>query len=180
VPTPAIIPLIPIVLALLAIAGAWLYAVRTDARRARVAYISAQLKHLYGPLFALSYASETAWENFRRHYRPGRAFFDPDNPPTQAEIDEWVRWMRVVFAPMNEKMVNIVVEHAELIEGKMPTSFLELIAHVEGYKAVLDKWARGDFSEFNSVISFPREFNSQVRNTFEILNERQKALLRRG
>jgi hypothetical protein len=167
-----------IIVALLAIAGAYWNSLLSDARRAKVSFISAQLKYLYGPLYAMSHASETAWETFRKQHRHGRAFVDPANPPTQAEIDEWVRWVRLVFTPMNERMVNTIIEHTDLIDGRMPTAFLELVAHVEGYKAVLDKWGQGDFTEFNSAVNFPREFNSKIKNTFEILSERRAKLMR--
>jgi hypothetical protein len=169
--------LVLIALALLGIAGAWWRCVRMEARKARVAFVNEQLKHLYGPLFSMSHASESAWETFRGKYRPGGAFFDVANPPSQAELDEWVRWMRVVFTPMNETMVSVIVEHADLIEGDMPTSFLELIAHVEGYKVMLDKWGQGDFSEYASPVNFPKAFNAEVNKTFALLKARQRELM---
>jgi len=169
--------LVLIVLALLAAAGAYGYGVRARDRRAKAAFVGEQLKHLYGPLFSLSHASESAWETFRTKYRPGRAFFDAANPPSQAELDAWVRWMRVVFTPMNARMVSVIVEHADLVEGDMPASFLALIAHVEGYKVVADQWSQGDFSEYASPVGFPAAFNAEVRERFVQLKARQRALL---
>lgn len=169
--------LVPIVLVLLAIAGAYWSSVRTQARKAEFAFVNEQLRSLYGPLFSLSQASEAAWETFRAKYRPDGAFFNPANPPNEMELKEWMRWMRVVFGPMNELMVKTIVEHADLIEGDMPKSFLTMIAHAEGYKAVMDKWEQGDYSEFASLINYPAEMNAEISHLFAVLKARQRRLM---
>lgn len=173
----ALAPLVPVILALLGIAWAWWNKTAGDARQVRLAFVNEQLRSLYGPLYALSQASEAAWEKFRAQCRPDGAFFSPDHPPSQVELEAWMRWMRVVFTPMNEAMVAAIVGYADLVEGETPPVFLALIAHVEGYKVVLDKWDRGDFSEYNSSMNFPSEFNSVVRDTFVALKARQKSLM---
>jgi len=170
--------LVPIVLTLLGIAGAYWNGVRTEARKSKIAFVNEQLKNLYGPLFSLSQASEAAWEKFRGLYRPTGAFFSPTNPPNKTELEEWVRWMRVVFTPMNEQMVNTIVEHADLIEGEFSQSFLEMISHVESYKVVMNKWDDGDFSIFTSIVNYPSGFNAEVKTTFEMLKARQQQLMR--
>jgi hypothetical protein len=171
-------PLVPILLVLLAIGTLWWTGTGRRTRGGRLAYVNEQLRSLYGPLYTLSHASEAAWEAFRARHRPDGGFFDSANPPTETELAEWASWMRLVFTPMNEKMVEAIVGRADLVEGEMPASFLALIAHVEGYKVALDKWERGDFSEYASAMNFPGSFNAEVRATFAALKARQAAMMR--
>lgn len=168
---------LPIFLALIGIAGAYWNSVRIEARKTKIAFVNEQLKYLYGPLFSFSHASEAAWKAFRAKHRPHGAFFTKENPPNDDEMKEWVYWIKLVFSPMNEAMVKSIVENAHLIEGDiMPNSFMELIAHVEAYRVVMDKWEKGDFSSYTSLLKFPKDFQSDVSRTFGILKDRQRVL----
>ena len=49
--------------------------------------------------------------------------------------------MVTVFVPMHQQMMELVLEHADLIdESEMPLCLLDLCAHVSGYQAVLKQW----------------------------------------
>lgn len=170
--------ILPLVIALLTLAGGYLNSVRLEQKKARLAFVSEQLKSLYGPLYSLSQASMAAWTAFRTHHRPTGVFFDPANPPSPTELEEWRRWMKLVFTPMNERMVGAIVGHADLIaEPRMPASFLALIAHVEAYRVVLARWDAGDFSQNTSVINFPETLNDDVEQSFNALKDVQARLM---
>lgn len=180
---------VPIVIALVGIGGAYRNSVRTEEKKywnsvrteewkAKIAFINDQLEHLYGPLFSLSNATDAAWREFRRRTKPDGPFHSDADPPNKDQLREWVAWIRLVFAPMNDAMVKAIVNHAHLIEGRsMPQSFLDLIAHVEGYRVTIDKWERKDFSQYLSVVNFPDSLKTDVAKTFEALKRRQMALL---
>ena len=88
--------------------------------------------------------------------------------------------MSEVFMPINRRMENVIIENAHLIEGKeMPKSFLDLLAHVEVYKAVMKRWEMNDFSEHASYLNFPEEFRNNVYYTYESLKHRQMELMGR-
>jgi hypothetical protein len=48
---------------------------------------------------------------------------------------------------------------------------------VVGYKAVLRKWADGDFSERRSTIGWPPEFDVYVRDSYAALKAEQMRLM---
>jgi hypothetical protein len=68
-------------------------------------------------LLALVSASHESWEAFRRHYRTTTwSYWDPEDPPNQEEERAWRQWMRHVFMPLNERMMELVVTKADLLE----------------------------------------------------------------
>jgi hypothetical protein len=175
---PWLVGFLPVAVALITLAGGYANSLRLERKKAQLALVGEQLRKLYGPLFSLSQASHATWQAFRQQHRPSGPFFSDDNPPSEAEFVHWQRWMRTVFAPMNERMVAVIVENTDLIEGRrMPPSFLALIAHVEAYRVVLTAWDAGDMSKYSSVINFPAHFNEDVELTFNRLKQRQRALM---
>ena len=68
--------------------------------------------------------------------------------------------MTTVFMPVHQRMMELVLDRADLIEEPdMPPCLLDLCAHVNGYQAVLKEWETGQIStarEDNiSVVNFP-------------------------
>jgi hypothetical protein len=59
----------------------------------------------------------------------------------------------------------------------MPQCLLDFVTHVVGYKAVLRKWADGDFSERRSTIGWPPEFDLYVRTSYAALKSEQMRLM---
>src|SRR5262245_24154508 len=75
---------------------------RLSQRQARLARVDSQLEELYGPMLALTEASDIAWTTFRSVYAPDRqSFFTPGVPVSRDERDAWIAWMRTVFMPAN-------------------------------------------------------------------------------
>jgi hypothetical protein len=94
--------------------------------------------------------------------------------------------MTTVFVPMQQRMMDIVREHADLAdlieEPEMPTCLLALCAHVAGYHAVLRTWESGEISvkrEDNiSVVDFPsQDLADHEAEAFGRLNAEQARLL---
>jgi len=81
--------------------------------------------------------------------------------------------------PLNLLMEKAIVENADLIiENEMPECFIELIAHVAAYKAVMKKWREGDFSEHLSFTEYPRDtLSSYVERCYTSLKDQRAALL---
>ena len=59
----------------------------------------------------------------------------------------------------------------------MPHCLLDFVTHVVGYKAVLTKWAEGDYSERRSTIGWPPEFDGYVERSYKALKAEQTRLL---
>jgi hypothetical protein len=96
------------------------------------------------------------------------------------EEEAWRRWMKQVFMPLNEKMEQLVITKADLLDSpKMPDCLLDLVAHVEAYRVVIAKWNAGDFREHKSLINFPREVLQYAQDRFAVLKDEQQQLLAR-
>lgn len=170
-----------IVTVVLAAAGYFItYAnsVRLENRKARLKYLSDQIQLLYGPLYSLSQTSDQAWKSFRSRHRPHGAYFGDDDVPGEADLVAWRLWMGTVFMPINTRMETVILENAHLIDGScMPQSFIDLLAHVETYRAILKQWEASDFSEHTAYLNYPEELPVHVADVYARLTAQQARLL---
>ncbi len=78
--------------------------------------------------------------------------------------------------PLNDIRERVIIEKAHLIiEERMPQCLLDFVTHVVGYKAVLARWAEGDYSERRSTIGWPPEFDVYVRAFLRRIESRTDA-----
>jgi hypothetical protein len=153
--------------------------IRLSQRAERLERVNRQLGELYGPLFALSQASDRAWQAFRRKYRPGRTYFGEGTPPNDEELKVWRLWMNTVFMPNNLRMYELLLSKSDLlIESEMPKCLLDFCAHVTAYQTVLRKWENNDFSEHTSLIDYPtQELIEYIRKSYVALKAEQGKLI---
>jgi hypothetical protein len=153
---------------------------RLAQRKDRLDRVTGQLSKFYGPLLALSKASDSAWHEFRRQYRPNvQSFWVPDSPPSEDEAAAWRLWMTSVFTPFNREMRDLVVNRADLLEeDEVPGCLLDLCAHVAAYEPVLSAWANGDYRKHTATLNFPaRELAAYASTAFRRLKAEQNQLL---
>lgn len=144
----------------------------------RLTRVNRQLAEFYGPLFALTQASDSAWDAFRAKYRPdAEAYFD-DTELTDAELQAWRNWMKSVFAPTNRRLYECILSKSDLlIESEMPQCLLDLCAHVTSYEPVLKAWEDGDYSEHVALLNYPKDIVEYARSSFQKLKTRQAQLM---
>src|SRR4051812_41727355 len=66
-----------------------------EQRQQELRRVNEQIEKLYGPLYALIQANDTAWTHFAQTWEPQRPnFFDTSVKLSPADIDTWRRWMR--------------------------------------------------------------------------------------
>jgi len=100
------------------------------------------------------------------------------HPIRDEDMHEWMLWMRTIFMPLNDIREKIIIEKAHLIvEEEMPLCLLEFVTHVVGYKAVVAKWADGNYAETRSTIGWPPEFDRYVERSYAALKAEQTRLL---
>src|ERR1035441_10234007 len=120
-------------------------------RRDKLKLVNKRLNEFYGPLYVASQAGNIAYRSLLK--KQGKS---QSEPILDAEMKDWVLWMTTIFMPLNDIREKIIIEKAHLIiEEQMPHCLLEFVTHVVGYKAVLSKWADGDYSERRSTIGWP-------------------------
>ena len=142
-------------------------------RRDKLDLVNKRLNEFYGPLYVASEAGNIAYRSLLN--KQGKM---KSEPIRDEDLKEWVLWMRTVFIPLNEIREKIIIDKAHLIiEEKMPKCLLDFVTHVVGYKAVLRKWADGDYSERRSTIGWPPEFDVYVRNSYAALKAEQTRLM---
>ena len=144
-----------------------------DRRRDRLRLVNKRLNEFYGPLYVASKAGHIAYRSLLK--KQGKA---QSEPILDSEMKEWVLWMTTIFMPLNDVREKIIIEKAYLvIEEQMPQCLLEFVTHVVGYKAVLAKWADGDYSERRSTIGWPPAFDGYVERSYKALKAEQMRLL---
>jgi hypothetical protein len=145
-------------------------------RRDKLDLVNKRLNEFYGPLYVASEAGNIAYRSLLS--KQGKS---QSEPITDEDLKDWVLWMRTIFIPLNEIREKIIIEKAHLIvEERMPHCLLDFVTHVVGYKAVLHKWAEGDFSERRSTIGWPPEFDTYVKNSYAALKAEQMHLMHSG
>lgn len=131
--------------ALIGSAFAFILNRRRDRLLAQLDFVNNQLRYFYGPLLALTEASERAWKVFRRqHITEGAHDFwdrNPEYAPTPTARVAWLDWVTNILIPTDKQMVEIISERADLlIEPGMPQCLTDLCAYVLGVESVLASW----------------------------------------
>jgi hypothetical protein len=147
---------------------------RMMARRSdRLRLVDRRLNEFYGPLYVASRAGNIAYRSLLKKQGKKQC-----HPIRDEDMNEWMLWMRTIFMPLNDIREKIIIEKAHLIvEEEMPLCLLEFVTHVVGYKAVVAKWADGDYSETRSTIGWPPEFDRYVERSYAALKAEQTRLL---
>ena len=142
-------------------------------RKDKLEHVNRRLNEFYGPLYVASQAGNIAYRSLLKKQGKAQSF-----PILDSEMKEWVLWMTTIFMPLNDVREKIIIEKAYLIvEEQMPHCLLDFVTHVVGYKAVLAKWAEGDYSERRSTIGWPPEFDAYVERSYAALKAQQTHLL---
>jgi hypothetical protein len=142
-------------------------------RRDKLELVNKRLNEFYGPLYVASQAGNIAYRSLLT--KQGKTQSDPI---TDDQMKEWVLWMTTIFMPLNDVREKVIIEKAYLIvEEQMPQCLLDFVTHVVGYKAVLSKWAEGDFVERRSTIGWPPEFDMYVQRSYAALKAEQTRLM---
>ncbi len=142
-------------------------------RRDKLRLVNKRLNEFYGPLYVASEAGDIAYRSLLK--RQGK---EKSEPIRDEEMKEWMLWMTTIFMPLNDVREKIIIEKAYLIiEEKMPQCLLDFVTHVVGYKAVMAKWAEGDYTERRSTIGWPPEFDVYVKTSYAALKAEQTRLL---
>ena len=147
---------------------------RMMARRADLLrLVNQRLNEFYGPLYVATVAGNIAYRALLKKQGKTQC-----HPIRDEEMKEWLLWMTTIFMPLNDVREKIIIENAHLIvEEQMPQCLLDFVTHVVGYKALLAKWAEGDYTERRSSIGWPPEFDSYVERSYKALKAEQTRLL---
>ena len=165
-----------VILAFIGYLATFMSARMLERRRDKLDLVNRRLNEFYGPLYVASQAGNIAYRSLLKKQGKTQSF-----PILDDEMKEWVLWMTTIFMPLNDVREKIIIEKAYLIvEEQMPHCLLDFVTHVVGYKAVLAKWAKEDYSERRSTIGWPPEFDIYVERSYAALKAKQTRLLHSG
>jgi hypothetical protein len=147
---------------------------RVMARHAdRLRLVNQRINEFYGPLYVATVAGNIAYKSLLKKQGKTQC-----HPIRDEDLKEWMLWVRTIFMPLNDTREEIIIENAHLIvEEQMPQCLLDFVTHVVGYKALIAKWADGDYSERRSMIGWPPEFDIYVERSYAALKAEQTRLL---
>jgi len=135
--------------------------------------VNQRLNEFYGPLYVATVAGNIAYNTLLRKQGKTQC-----HPIRDEDLKEWTLWMTTIFMPLNDVREKIIIENAHLIvEEQMPQCLLDFVTHVVGYKALLSRWAEGDYTERRSMIGWPPEFDLYVEQSYKALKAEQTLLL---
>jgi hypothetical protein len=167
------VAILTIILAFIGYLATFLSARMLARRRDKLDLVNRRLNEFYGPLYVASQAGNIAYRTLLNKQGKTQC-----HPILDDEMKEWVLWMKTIFMPLNDVREKIIIDKAYLIiEEQMPRCLLDFVTHVVGYKAVLSKWAEGDFGERRSTIGWPPEFDGYVVRSYKALKAEQTCLL---
>jgi len=142
-------------------------------RKDKLELVNRRLNEFYGPLYVASQAGNIAYRSLLGKMGKTQSF-----PILDSEMKEWMLWMNTIFIPLNDEREKIIIKKAYLIvEEQMPQCLLDFVTHVVGYKAVMARWAEGDYTERRSTIGWPPEFDLYVERSYAALKAQQTFLL---
>lgn len=151
-------------------------------RQDRLIRVSQQLRYLYGPLYTKLQLEQDLFQAFKNEHSIGTGFWqNAGDNPTKEQGEAWREWMKKRFMPINESMLNLVIDRTDLLEdSELPECFRLLQRHVVGYEILATRWAQEDYSQHLPDQLFPRqELHSYAEQNFERLKQVQSDLLRK-
>jgi hypothetical protein len=137
-------------------------------------FIERQLEELYGPLAFFIWESTRAFKDLLETFGRDNIFTSGETLPEQ-ELKVWLFWVDNYFFPKNEKIRELLMTKTHLIEGdEMPESHIRFLEYYNSWKMDHMRWQKeGIPYSWHSKMNWPKEFDSEIINTFKNLKARQ-------
>lgn len=133
----------------------------------REAFLSDQLRLLYGPLYAMSKANDAAYHAFRSTFAHAGLVYDPIADLSAEERGTWMLWTKTVFQPANLRMRDVIERNAHLFSDvQLPPVVIEFLAHTESYQALIETWTDDTAAGHREAAPFPQEFADYIEREY--------------
>lgn len=160
------------------------YSLNERARRhaqrdeARLRFLEAQLRDLYGPLYAITKANQLVYKKFVEHYPYIIQKIISTGTIDGEEAKIWIRWNANVFQPANLRVRDIIERNAHLFtSAQMPEHIVSFLAHVENYQAVMQDIMPGEKILRDKLIPYPKNFADHVETQYKLVARSHGALI---
>lgn len=142
-----------------------------------------QLEALFGPLRAITHATEVGWASFVAEHRgsgAGAALALEASIrawPRSCEGKRYCQLVQKTLQPLNRRAMETLLSNTHLIDGEFPDCLYWLYSHVIEMDSLLERWAHRDFAAMFPMTPYPREVNRWADREFERLRKKQSRLL---
>lgn len=147
---------------------------------ASLKYVERQLEELYGPLAFLVVEGRRAAQDFVEAL--GREpVFEGEGVLSQEEVKLWLFWVEHDFMPRNEKIQQLLMSKAHLIEGdKVPVSFVEYLQYYNSWRMSHLRWKKEEINYmWRSKAAWPASFTEEVLRTFKELKAQHNKIAKK-
>lgn len=168
--------IVAVVLAFAGCAAAYARSLRSSRRSEQLELVNRRINDLYGPLYVVSSVGDLAHRALAAKLE-GADGTRLRKPLDEEEYNELRLWVTHVLMPMYERCERLLLDNASLmVEREVPECLLQFMAHVSGYKVVVEKWADDNFTEWDSTIEYPAGLKEYAARTYLALKDEQLRL----
>ncbi|MCH7690227.1 MAG: hypothetical protein IIA17_04170 [candidate division Zixibacteria bacterium] len=177
--TNTVVLLVSVIVVFIGYFFTYFFNLRLARRAERLAFLTAQLNELYGPLYVITQTTKTLFEALGEKVKEkGMKFINEDAPKSKDDLSEWQIWLEEVLIPLNTRLEDILIQKAHLIrERETPNCLLAFSAHSAGYRVLVRKWKKGDFSESYSLILYPDEITEYAEESYQEIKKEQLEMI---
>jgi len=159
---------------------------RVQRLQGELARTECQLEHIYGPLRAITHATEVGFRSFVSEHTPSRkADSESTNSlevhlmhrPHSRECRRYRDLVACTLQPLNRRAMEIILNNTHLIDGEFPECLYSLYSHVIEMDSLLERWRHRDFSRIFPITGYPTEVNVWAGREFERLRHKQTKLI---
>jgi hypothetical protein len=151
-----------------------------ERRQVELSRINAQLRDLYGPLYALVQVNEMIWDAMKDNsIIPSRDSRIKIQELNNDSLETWKTWLNNSLMPINLRMRELIIGYADLIiENQIPNTLLTFCAHVSTYEVLLRSEGEEGLTLRDALIRHPGdEFVDYFGRSFVTLKAEQARLL---
>ena len=168
-----------IVPALILWIASFIYTTLDNKRKDKLEFVRGQIVELYGPLYTLSAASQSVWDNLAKKHEIN---FEEGIPGDEA-IFRWRTVLRSVVEPLHDQMEKVLLSSKQVIHCPYARDKLhELVDFTELMRLIIETWSTDGQYKKNKKednmpeLSYPKELPDLLSRELAALHEREKEL----
>lgn len=140
-----------------------------------------QLEALFGPLRAITHATEVGYSSFVQGHCGERTPLQLEaqirTHPRCREARVYRQLVSCTLQPLNRRVMETVLSNTHLIDGEFPKCLYNLYSHVIEMDLLLERWGHSDFASMFPPMQYPGEVNRWADEEFMRLRRKQKNIL---
>jgi len=151
---------------------------RVQSLKAELSRTERQLEVLFGPLRAITHATNVGFRSFAEEHRGTGSREQLEEKigtkPRSREAQRYRHLISCTLQPLNRRAMELVLSHTHLIDGDFPECVYSLYSHVIEMDLLLERWHHHDYAVAFPRTAYPSELNHWASREFKRLREKQQ------